>query len=329
MAVETRQITDRQQWLQWRKQFVTASRIGGLPIFDCHPYYTPLRIYAELRGVEFDTDDDNKVLRRGRWLEPAVQRAVEELRPDWKLDTPNVFICDPDIGIGCTPDFFVRDSTGRRGILQAKTVAPSVYAREWASGEEAPLWVVLQALTEAMLSNAEFAAIAVMLVDPHFMDVQIIDVPRHASAEMRITAEVFRFMGDVREGREPEPDFARDAAVLKLLMPRELKGSTIDLSGDNRIIALLAKRAELKARLRADTKQCQTIETEIKYVMGDAAMVTGLLGWGVTYKTSHYKAYSVPERDTRVLRVRDKRPLDQRPVADDDDDDDSNDRKDD
>lgn len=321
MAVETRQITDRQQWLQWRKQFVTASRIGGLPLFNCHPYYTPLRIYAELRGVEFDTDDDNKVMRRGRWLEPAVAKAVSELRPDWKLETPDVFLCDPAIGIGATPDFYITDEAGRRGVLQAKTVAPSVYLREWDSGKEAPLWVILQALTEAMLSDAEFAAIAVMLVDPHFMDVQIIDVPRHANAELRIAAEVFRFMADVTNGREPDPDFARDGAVLKLLTPRELKGSTIDLSGDNRIVAMLARRAEMKARMKTDTTRCETIENEIKYAMGDAALVTGLLGWGVTYKTSHYKAYSVPERDIRVLRIRDKRPPDERPGTDDDEED--------
>jgi hypothetical protein len=262
-------------------------------------------------------------MRRGRWLEPAVGKAVTELRPEWGLEVPGVFLCDTEIGIGATPDFYITGDPRGRGVLQIKTVAPSVYAREWDNGKEIPLWVTLQTLTEAMLADAAFGVTAVMLVDPHYMDVQILDVPRHSGAELRIVTEVHRFVQDVREGREPDPDFQRDGAVLKLLMPREQQGSTLDLSGDNMITAMLAKRAEVKARMAADKRTCEAIENEIKYTMGDAAMLTGLAGFQVTYKTSHFKGYTVAPRDTRVLRVRDRRPKDQRPSADNEDEDDN------
>ena len=67
--IERKTFTSRDEWLEWRKQDVTASSIGAL--FNCHPYTTALRLYAEKRGTDFLVED-NKAMRRGRWLEPAV-----------------------------------------------------------------------------------------------------------------------------------------------------------------------------------------------------------------------------------------------------------------
>lgn len=320
MAIEVREIKSRAEWLEWRKQFVTASQIGGLPAFNCHPYQTPLRIYASLRGVEFAIDDDNKVLRRGRWLEPAVALAVSELRPEWELIAPNVFLCDPEIGIGATPDYYIIGDPRGRGILQCKTVAPTVWRREWDAGQDIPLWVTLQALTEMLLSNSAFGAVAVMLVDPHMMDVQILDVPRHAAAEAKLVNEVKRFLADVAAGREPDPDFTRDGAILKLLIPREQPGLAVDLAGANELPTLLATRAELLAEMKSAKAVCDKIENKVRFMMGEAALVTGLDGWGITYKTEPRKGYTVAPSSPRILRVRDKRPLDQRPGGNEEED---------
>ena len=50
--IETRQITSRDEWLQWRKQDITASVIGAL--FNVHPYKTALQLYVEKRDAEFE-----------------------------------------------------------------------------------------------------------------------------------------------------------------------------------------------------------------------------------------------------------------------------------
>jgi hypothetical protein len=42
--------------------------------------------------------------------------------------------------------------------------------------------------------------------------------------------------------------------------------------------------------------------------MGDAERANGLGGWLLTYKVEHRNAYTVPAKDPRVLRIRDKRP---------------------
>ena len=323
MAVEVHDITSREQWLELRKPYITASTIGGLPAFNCHSYVTPLRIYAEKRGVEFDDGSDDKVKRRGRWLEPAVAKAVSELRPEWGLIQPNVFLCDPETGLGATPDYYITGDPRGLGVLQCKTVAYSVWKREWDEGKDIPFWVTLQCLTECMLADAAFGVVAVLLVDPHNMDAVILDVPRHTGAEAKIVNEVKRFWGDIRNSVEPQADFARDGAVLKLLIPRErAKDATLDLTGNNELPNLFARRAAMIAEMKKYKQRCSIIETKLMEIMGDNAIATGLDGWGITYRVEPRKAYSVAAKTPRVLRIRDQRPVEQRPQVNGEDVDD-------
>ena len=305
MTIERRPIINREEWLAWRREDVTASRVGAL--FGCHPYETALRLYAEKRGVEFP-DSDNKTMRRGRWLEPAVAKAVEELRPDWKLEQPSIYLRDPDIRLGCTPDFFIHDPVRGLGVLQCKTVAPSVFHRDWLDGTEIPFWITLQALTEMMLTDAAFGAVAVLLVDPHAMDCVILDVPRHPGSEDKIRDRVCQFMANTDAGIEPDPDFSRDAAVIKALTPRETPGEKIDLSGNNRLPAMLEQRAALMATMKEADAACDAIEAEVKFLMGSAEIANGLPDWRISYRTEHRKEYTVKARSSRVLRIQDKRP---------------------
>jgi len=302
--IERRPITNRNDWLEWRRQDVTASVVGAL--FGAHPYTTALHIYAEKRGVEFP-DQDNKVMRRGRWLEPAVAKAVEELRPDWKLEAPNVYLRDPDLRLGCTPDFYIHDPVRGLGVLQCKTVAPSVYARDWLGGSEIPFWIVLQTLTECMLADAGFGAVAALLVDAHNMDCVILEVPRHADSELKILVAVRNFWRNVADGIEPDPDFGRDADVIKLLTPRETPGKQIDFSGHNELPDMLWERASLMTNIKQQEERCSEIETTIKFLMGESERASGLNGWSITYKTEHRKEYTVKARSSRVLRISDKR----------------------
>jgi len=302
--IERKPIVDRSEWLSWRKRDVTASTVGAL--FGVHPYITALRLYAEKRGTEFQDDDNNKVLRRGRWLEPAVAKAVSELRPEWDITAPNVYLRQPDLRLGCTPDFLICDH-GRIGVLQCKTVAPSVFERDWLKGNDVPLWVTLQTLTEMMLCDAAFGAVAVLLVDPHNMDCVILDVPRHEGSERKIAQAVQSFWQQVANGIEPDPNFDRDAGVIKALSPRETPGKVLDCTGLNSLPQMLVNRAAYMAIIDDAKAKKEAIETEIKYLMDDAEIMTGVEGWRVTYKVQERKAHTVPASSPRVLLVRDQR----------------------
>jgi predicted phage-related endonuclease len=241
-------------------------------------------------------------------LEPAVGLAVEEARPNWILTLAKSFFCDQQRHIAATPDFFIDGDPRGLGILQAKSAAPSVYARDWNGGTSVPFWIVLQALTEMMLTDAAFGAVAVLCVDPFDLVCSIHEIQRHPASEAKIIAAVERFWDDVKHGREPAPDYGKDAALISVLAPREAAADkTIDLSSNNELPGMLEERALLHARMRQDEARCKEIETEIKFMMRDAAIVTGLPDWKITWKTGTRQGYTVPTKELRTLRITDQR----------------------
>ena len=292
----------REEWLRWRRRDVTASSIGAL--FGCHPFTTALRLYVEKRGLEFPERDD-RVLRRGRWMEPAVALAVSEEKPDWQIEPAREYVCAPSLRLGCSPDFFIQGDARGIGVLQTKTVAPHVFEREWAEGP--PFWIQLQVLTEMLLTDVTFGVVAALKVHAFDMELALHEMFRHPGAENRILSAVKLFWDNVDSGNEPDPDYGRDSELIRLLVPSETKDKEIDLSGNNRIPDMLAERALRMARMKRDKDRCQEIESEIRFCMRDAAIVTGLPDWRITFKTSHVKGYTVEPRDQRTLRIYDKR----------------------
>ena len=294
-----------------RKKYYTASVIGA--VAGVHPYVSQLKLYMLKRGVEFPDDPDNPVFKRGRWFEPAVAAAVAEQRPDWTIEKCQMFYCDPQSLKGASPDFLIHGDPRGPGVLQCKTCAPSVWERDWQRGAVVPEWIVLQTLTEAECADAAFAAIAVLKVDAFDPQCHIVEFGRHPAAEQRLTEQVAAFQRNVEAGIEPAPDFTRDAELLKILSPRHEPGKVLDFSGNNELPVLLAKREDLRAEIEAREAVCEAIETELKFLLGDAETVTGLPGWNVTYKAAERKAYTVAAKMQRPLRIYDRRPESDRP----------------
>jgi predicted phage-related endonuclease len=311
LEIERRPITDRNEWLfEWKPRDVTASVVAALPRFACHTYVTPLRLFVEKSGIEF-LNQDNKVTRRGRWLEPAVAKAVAEVRPEWTLEAPEVYLRSPQHRLGATPDYFIHGDPRGLGVLQCKTVAPHVFERDWLSGTALPRWIGLQVLTEMMLSEAAFGAVAALVVDPFNMDIVIIEVEREPpggrSQEAEIIDATDAFWADVAAGREPTPDFERDRKAIEALWPQERQGKTIDLSSHNQLGEMLELRTALMKRMKADEAQCDAIENEIRFLAGEAELITGIDGYRITYRTTNFNGYKVDPRSSRVLRIFHKR----------------------
>jgi predicted phage-related endonuclease len=242
--IERRTILERSEWLAWRRHDITASATGAL--FGTHPYRTALRLHLEKRGVTFPDAADDPVKRRGRWLEPAVARAAAEERPDWTIVPAGVYLRDPELRLGATPDFFIRGDPRGLGVLQAKSVAPAPFEREWDGGRTLPRWIAIQARIEAMLADARFAIVGVLIVDPYAMELHLLDVPRDPAAEREIADAVRRFWADVEAGRAPSPDYARDADAIDALAGSESPGKVFD--AHNELPVILAERAKLKTR---------------------------------------------------------------------------------
>jgi predicted phage-related endonuclease len=295
----------REQWLELRKRDVTGSRIGAL--FGVDPYCSPLRLYHEKVGaLDLGQDSDSPVLRRGRLFESAVAAAVAEQRPEWTIVKAAEYYREPEWRLGATPDFYIQGDPRGLGNLQCKTCASSVFDREWRDGR-LPFVTTLQVIAEMMLTGATFGAAAALKIDPFNVECAIVEVPRHEPSERRIVEAVRKFWDDVAAGREPGPDYGLDKELIAALRPHEAIGTAIDLSGDNEIVSGLAERADLKHAMKTAEARCSEIEAMIMARMGEAERITGLPDFKVTWKTERRKEYTVKAKESRVLRIYDRR----------------------
>jgi len=287
----------REEWLALRKQDVTASVVGAL--FGEHDYETALGLYAAKSGVPMK-EPDSAVLRRGRIMEGAVADAFREEHPDWKVEKALVYLRDPAVRLGATPDFFCIDPQGRRVVLQTKTVGRTVFRNKW-DEDNAPFWITLQTLTETMLEDADYGVIAALIVDEWRVDLVTYNVPRHEAGEKRIRTATAAFWEDVAAKRPPRVDYERDSALLSVMYRKPKIGKIVDLTGNNRIIAAVEERAaEIKKRAAANA-EVDKLDAEIKSFIGDAEVAI-VPGWNVSWKTVEKEGFTVEPTSYRQLR---------------------------
>lgn len=285
MNRESREITSVGDWLDWRRQDITASRIAAL--FDCHPFLDRERLAAELRGQ--NSQITVPAMRRGRILEPAVLAALAEDHPDWQITKATTYHRLSDHRLGATPDAFV----GEDGLIQIKTVSPQEFDN-WRG--RIPLAYTLQTLTELLVTGRERGVLAVMVCSSSF-PVHEFDVPRHPEAEAKILAAVAEWWSKWEAGEiaGPAPSIAPDLD----------DGSHLDLSGDNRLGVLLPERAGLKAAVSTAEARLKEIDAEIKDKIG-AARTAWCDGWLIKYPTLTRREYTVKAGTYRRLEIAEK-----------------------
>jgi predicted phage-related endonuclease len=300
--IERIPITSREQWLNLRRADISASQVGAL--FGLHPYLTAFGLNAEKSGVEMvGPDSEASVIRRGNALEQVVADEVKRQRPEWDIAKATFYVRDTEARIGATPDFIV-NSGGRRGILQVKTVGSSKFRREWRNGSDEiapPFWITLQNATECML-DAEFGAIAALVIGEYQFDTHVILIERRRSAEDRIRRAVSAFWQAHDAGVEPEADYGRDGDLIDLLYPEATPGKIVDLRANNKISSLL-ERHELEATLLKEAEaRKDAVDAEIRHLMGDAEFAI-VDGWRLSNKTIKQKESIRPATQFRRLRA--------------------------
>jgi predicted phage-related endonuclease len=315
--IEKIDITSHAEWLNLRRLDVTASVAGAL--LGVHDYQTRYALFALKHGdLEEDVETSGPMMR-GVLLEPVALQLLRIERPDWKLEwngTPGTigghYYRDPKFRIGATPDCFAVDPQRGRGVVQVKTTVAQVFREKWfQSGdfydsEEAPmlappLWVAVQAITEAYLTGAQWAAVAVLVIG-HGLDLHIIDIPIHTGIINRIRDVSLEFWDRVARNDPYPPDYSRDGETIAALYGQD-NGKEIDLRGDNLLPALLEEREKAMAVRKLTQKRLDEIKAELIHKLGPN--IAGYLpGWEITYKPTHRKAYMVAETTYRTLRVK-------------------------
>jgi hypothetical protein len=282
-GVETRAIADRAAWLNWRAQDVTASAAGAL--LGVHEFVTPFALWHDKRGTGAPAESDAPVitddeialspLARGTRLEPLAVEMLQALRPTWTVEPARHYFRMPDARIGATPDVLAIDpDRDGLGIVQIKTVgewAASKWRDADTGGMVPPLWIAVQAIIEAELTGASWAAVGALRTGGA-LSLRLIDIPLHARTWARVRAEVAEFWRRVEAGEEYPPDYGRDGDLIRHLYSDD-DGSEVDLSGDARISGIVAERAALKEREAAGEaakKERAPLDAEIIHRLGNA-----------------------------------------------------------
>lgn len=294
----------RAEWLANRMQDVTASDVGA--VCGVSPYSTPLRVYAEKKQL-IPPIGENAAMLRGRIMEAAIIAYLRETYPDWKIVDADVYVRAPELRIGCTPDLMVeRPDRPGIGTIQMKTVARRIYTAEWERDDGSivvPLYYQLQALTEAKLTGADWAEIAVMVMGEFDCPVYLIDVPIVEEAWQQVVAWVTSFWRAFDGGYWPEVRPGDDYDTLKDIYPKEDEDADpLDLSNSNTIPALLDERAGLTAAIRDAEFRKKEIETEVMVAMGEASAAS-LPGWSIKWKLEQRAEQVRPASESRVLRI--------------------------
>lgn len=283
---------DRAAWLKARGQDVTASVVGAL--FDCHDYTTRLELWAIKTGRLPRSDDETPAMRRGRLLEPVAVQMLREDHPEWQIDystEAQTYYRDPAHRLGATPDVIVTCPRRGRGIIQIKSVDSLVFRKKWnpegmEGTTEPPFWIILQSVLEAWLTGAQWAAVAPLVIG-HGLELPLIEVPLDhmddvIGAMQERTAEFWQM---VREDREPQPDYERDAALIEAIYAVGDHREEVDLTGDPLIPVLVDQITADKSALKALESRISSAEAQIRAAMGSAELAHIIGGRRITWKT--------------------------------------------
>lgn len=288
MTVQIILPADRAAWLDARKQDVTASVAGAL--LGIHPYQTPYGLWAEKSGRVVSDDADNPVLRRGRLLEPVVIEMLREDRPDWSVEyrRDNAYYRHVEDRIGATPDAFAtRPDIYGRGIIQVKTVADDKFRREWIDADTGevvlPLWIAVQAIVEAALTESTWACVAVMVIG-RGIDLQIVDVPLNTRVMARLRREVREFWRMVDAGEEPPIDWNRDGAAVAEVY-RDSMPDRKDLTSVAGLDEISGRFVDAREAHNVSGKAIDMLRPRILHALGsaEAGFTTN---WNITARTS-------------------------------------------
>jgi hypothetical protein len=308
VIIEKIPVVDRASWLVNRSRDVTASVAGCL--LGVHEYQTRFGLWALKTGRLTEDPEETPAMRRGRLLEPVAVALLREEHPEIGIEPGRVYYRNPDARLGATPDALAMCPRRGLGVVQIKSVDHSVFRQKWRRGDgstEPPLWIAIQAIVEAHLVGASWAAVAPLRVGMG-LDIDLIDIPIHTGIIDALYRETAEFWRICETAEFPPLDYTRDAEVIDAIYPTD-DGTEIDLSGDNELPGLLDERATLSASGKQIDERRAAIDAALKSKLGPHTR--GVLpGATISWKLQKRSGGYVPPSEFRVLRVNDKRKKD-------------------
>jgi hypothetical protein len=228
-----------------------------------HPYETCHAIYARALGL-LGPVEENDAMAAGTDAEFMMPARARRLRPRMRLVKSPYFYVDPMLRFGATPDFV---DAANGGLWQAKCVDPLIFNEQWREGP--PLWVQLQLQAEMLATGVTHGGVLVLVRDRLFTT-ELYDMEAHEGAQAAILRAVAAMKKRVDEEDPPPADYMADADSIIGRLQFSKSGTSIDLTGDNRMMECVAEYVRLGELGKEHDKLRKAYKAEIMEKMGDA-----------------------------------------------------------
>lgn len=274
MSTEPKVLTfaTREEWLEGRRQFVTASDVAAILGFDKRR--TAAHVYAEKRGlVERGPDDSSK--KRGRMLESAVI--------GWYGEDTGYEVEPHENRLEVHPEYSwlaaSRDATAvtpykdRRNV-EAKT-ARSKYGNRGdeederfgeAGTDEVPRTYLVQTQIQMAVAGIDITDMPVLMAGSEF---RIYTIPLSPAFIERAIDKLEKFVQCIREGIPPDLDFSHPKTLdLVQALHKDVEARTIEIPAEyeEHVRRLEAVRAFKNAAIKAEDR----LKAELLAAAGDA-----------------------------------------------------------
>jgi len=266
--IETITPKDQDHWLELRSQDITSTEVAAL--FGVSPYTTLFELWHRKKDGLVVELEENERMKWGNRLQDAIAHGIG-LDQGWAIRHMKEYIRIPELKMGSSFDFAIEDD----GLLEIKNVDSLAFQQGWiVDGDniEAPPHIEIQIQHQLAVSGRTFCYLGALIGGNRVVlvkrepDKKIIDA---------IKSQVASFWFTIAAGKEPVPDFSRDAAFIAKLYGYAEPGKIFDARGDANFATLLREYKRL-GDLEKETKESRdAIKAQILMKIGDAEKVTG------------------------------------------------------
>lgn len=252
------------QWLGLREKDCTSTMTPAL--FGLSPYLTVFELYhAKKTGVHVPFEK-NERMRKGLAMEQYAANEVAAKRGAIARKI-NEYIRIPDIRMGSSFDYELVYDDGRPPeLLELKAVDWLRWKATWGE-DDAPDDKEIQIQHQFECADKWESGLIAVFTGIYDWE----EYPRTRDREFGavIRGAVQKFWDDVAAGREPNPDFYRDADVIAALYPK-VEGDLVNYTGDVSFEALVAEFDRLKAEEKQVEKDITAAKAKIHLFLKEA-----------------------------------------------------------
>ena len=250
-------------WLDLRRDDITSTMSPAL--FGLSPYSTRFELYhAKASGVEVEFKTNDRVEKGSRMEQYAAQEVAQ--RMGWHVEPFKDYMRIPGARMGSSFDCIATKPDGSRGILEIKAVDFFRHREAWVD-DQAPEHIEIQLQHQLECADEfEWGAIAAFT---GIYDFQLYERDRDREFGAALQSAVAEFWAMVDARQEPEPDFARDDAVIARLF-KDRGAPPLDLTADDDFAALVARFDVAKSSAAEFSKQADAAKAELHFRLADA-----------------------------------------------------------